>query len=106
MQTFRPSPPRLHAAGKLIHNDDLAILDHIFFVTLVERLGARRRLEVVYVLDARVGVYVVNAEYVLCFFYAGVGKRDLFVLIVDAIVHVFLHARRDRRKSLVERLGV
>ena len=38
VQAVGPAAARHHASGKLVHDDDLAVLDHIFHVLAIERV--------------------------------------------------------------------
>ena len=61
VEALAPAPARHLAAGELVDDDDLAVLDDVVAVALVQRVGAQRLLEVpgqsgigvVHVLDAR-----------------------------------------------------
>ena len=61
VEALAPAPAGHLAAGELVDDDDLAVLDDVVAVALVQRVGAERLLEVAG--QARVGVVqVVDAE--------------------------------------------
>ena len=61
VQTLGPAPAGHLAAGELVDDDDLAVLDDVVAVALVEGVGLERLLEVAG--EARVGVvHVLDAE--------------------------------------------
>ena len=47
VQPVAPAPPRHQPPGKGVHDDHLAVLDHVLHVPLVERVRLDRRLHVV-----------------------------------------------------------
>ena len=47
VQAVAPSPSRHQAAGELVDDDDLAVLDHVFDVALEQRVRPQRLLDVV-----------------------------------------------------------
>ncbi len=46
VQAVRPAPARHHAAGELVDDDDVAVLDEVLDVAVVERVRAQTRIEV------------------------------------------------------------
>ena len=69
VEALAPAPARHLAAGELVDDDDLAVLDDVVAVALVERVGPERLLEVagqarvgvVQVLDAEPALHLVDA---------------------------------------------
>src|SRR5258708_11598057 len=47
MQAVAPAPSRHQAAGKLVDDDDLAVLHHVIDVALEDDMGAQRLVDVV-----------------------------------------------------------
>ena len=91
VEALAPAPARHLAAGELVDDDDLAVLDDVVAVALVERVGPERLLEVAG--EARIGVVqVVDAEQLLDPLDALLGRRDGLVLEVDEVVAVLLVA--------------
>jgi hypothetical protein len=91
VQTLAPAPARHLPAGELVDDDDLAVLDDVVAVELVQRVGLERLVEVAGV--ARVGVVqVLDADQLLDLLDAGLGGRDRLVLEVDEVVALVLVA--------------
>ena len=87
VEALAPAPARHLAAGELVDDDDLAVLDDVVAVALVQRVRPERLLEVPGV--ARVGVVeVFDAEELLDLLDALLGRRDGLVLEVDEVVAV------------------
>ena len=95
VEALAPAPARHLAAGELVDDDDLAVLDDVVAVALVERVGAQRLLEVAG--EARVGVvHVLDAEPALHLVDALLGRGDGLVLEVDEVVAALLVALGPR----------
>ena len=93
VQALAPAPAGHLAAGELVDDDDLAVLDDVVPVALVERVGAQRLLEVAG--QPRVGVvHVLDAEPALHLLDAFLGRGDGLVLEVDEVVAALLVAFR------------
>ena len=93
VEALAPAPAGHLAAGELVDDDDLAVLDDVVAVALVERVGAQRLLEVAG--EARVGVvHVLDAEPALHLLDALLGRGDGLVLEVDEVVAALLVALR------------
>ena len=89
VEALAPAPAGHLAAGELVDDDDLAVLDDVVAVALVERVGPERLLEVAG--EARVGVVqVLDAEQLLDLVDALLGRRDGLVLEVDEVVAVLV----------------
>ena len=91
VEALAPAPARHLPAGELVDDDDLAVLDDVVAVALVERVGPERLLEVAG--EARVGVvHVLDAEPALHLLDALLGRGDGLVLEVDEVVAALLLA--------------
>ena len=93
VESLRPAAPGHLAAGELVDDDDLAVLDDVVAVALVERVRPQRLLEVAG--EARVGrdvVEVRDAEQPLDLVDALLGGRDRVLLEVDEVVAALLGA--------------
>ena len=89
VKALAPAPARHLAPGELVDDDDLAVLDDVVPVALVERMGPERLLEVAG--EPRVGVvHVVDAEQLLHLVHALFRGRDGLVLQVDEVVAALL----------------
>ena len=85
VQALAPAAAGHLAAGELVDDDDLAVLDDVVAVALVERVRSQRLLEVAG--QARVGVvHVLDAEPALHLLDALLGRGDGLVLEVDEVV--------------------
>ena len=91
MQAVAPAAAGHQAAGELVDDDDLAVLDHVVDVELEERVRAQRLVDVV---EQRHVGRVVEAvrrlqavrEHLLGLGHAALGQRDRLVLLVDDVV--------------------
>ena len=91
VEALAPAAAGHLAAGELVDDDDLAVLDDVVAVALVEGVGAQRLLEVAG--QARVGVvHVLDAEEALHLVDALLGRADGPVLEVDEVVAALLGA--------------
>ena len=91
VEALAPAAAGHLAAGELVDDDDLAVLDDVVAVALVQRVGAQRLLEVAG--EARVGVvHVLDAEPALHLLDALLGRGDGLVLEVDEVVAALLVA--------------
>ncbi len=91
VQALAPAPARHLAAGELVDDDDLAVLDDVVAVALVERVGPERLLEVAGEPRVRV-VHVLDAEPALHLLDAFLRGGDGLVLEVDEVVAALLGA--------------
>jgi hypothetical protein len=62
MQTLGPAPPFHDPAGELVHDLDLAVLDHVLDVAVVERLRFERLVQVVDELDVARVIEIFDPE--------------------------------------------
>ena len=93
VQALAPAPARHLSTGELVDDDDLAFLDDVVAVALVQRVGTQRLLEVAG--QPRVGVvHVLDAEPALHLLDAFLGRGDGLVLEVDEVVAALLVAFR------------
>ena len=93
VEALAPAPAGHLATGELVDDDDLAVLDDVVAVALVQRVGAQRLLEVAG--EARVGVvHVLDAEPALHLLDAFLGRGDGLVLEIDEVVAALLVALR------------
>ena len=98
VEALAPAPARHLATGELVDDDDLAVLDDVVAVALVERVGAQRLLEVAG--QARIGVVqVLDAEAALHLVDALLGRGDGLVLEVDEVVAALLLALGSRLEA-------
>ena len=95
MQTVRPAPPRHCAPGKLINNDNFALLDDVVHVFLEKRVSAQSRADVMQQVD--VGRIVKAAARLQKaglsqYLFAGVmplfGQINLLALLVHRVVAI------------------
>ena len=91
VESFRPAASGHLAAGELVDDDDLAFLDDVVAVALVESVGLERLFEVAR--QAWVGVEeVVDLEQALDLVDALLGRRDGVLLEIDEVVAALLRA--------------
>src|SRR6185312_12095792 len=108
VQAVRPATARHLAAGVLVDDEDLALLDEVVDVLLVERVRAQRLRHVVQPLDVFRIVEVDQVELLLDALDALVGEHRRVRLLVEGVVHVLLQGRDDHVDTIVEigrRLG-
>ena len=101
VQAVRPAAARHHAAGELVDDEDLAVLDQVVDVALVERVRAQRLVHEVQRLDVLRVVEVADAEPLLDALDAVVGQDRRVRLLVDGVVAVLAQARDDLVDLLV-----
>ena len=93
VEALAPAPAGHLAAGELVDDDDLAVLDDVVPVALVQGVRAEGLLEVAG--QPRVGVvHVLDAEPALHLLDAFLGRGDGLVLEVDEVVAALLVALR------------
>ena len=101
MKAIREPAALHHSARELVHDDDLALLDHVFLVSNKQRL----RLEGIFQLmdDAEIilSVQVGDIEQLLQLCDAIIGQRDTLVLFVYGVIDVHIQARNYAREPLV-----
>ena len=93
VEPLAPAPARHLPPGELVDDDDLAVLDDVVAVALVEGVGlegllevaGERRVRVVHVLDAEPALHLVDAF---------LGRADGAVLEVDEVVAALFVALR------------
>jgi hypothetical protein len=90
LASLAPAPVGHLAAGELVDDDDLAVPDDVVAITLVERVGLQRRVEVAR--QPRIVVQVLDAEPLLDLRDPLLGRRDGAVLEVDEVVAALLLA--------------
>ena len=92
VQAFGVAPPRHHAAGELVDDDDLAVADDVVLVAREQRMRAQRLVDVVDdrdVLDVveRIALELAGiAQQRLDLLHAGFGQRHRALLLVDVVV--------------------
>ena len=115
VEALAPAAAGHLAPGELVDDDDLAVLDDVVAVALVQRVGLERRVEVAG--EPRVGVVqVLDAEQLLDLVDALLGRRDRLVLEVDEVVAALLgalgpglelgHEPREREVQVRRLLGL
>ena len=67
MEALAPAPTGHKAAGKLIDDDDRAILNHILFIQMEDRLGTHGGLKMMHIFNTFFGVDIVNTKLLLGF---------------------------------------
>ena len=95
VQTVGPATARHLAAGELVDDDDLAVLDQIIDVALVQRVGAQGLGHVVQPRDVLGVVQVAHVQLVLDPVDARVGQHGRVGFLVDGVVDVLAQARDD-----------
>ena len=93
VQALGPAPALEDAAGELVDDLHLAVLDDVVLVALVELLGLERGLELVHEVLRDLVVEVLDAERLLDLLDARLGRRDGALLLVDVVVDVALAGR-------------
>ena len=91
VQALRPAPAGHLAARELVDDHDLAVLDQVVAIALVERVRAQGLLEVTG--EPRIGrVEVLHAEHALDLLDAVLGRRDGVLLEIDEVVAALLRS--------------
>ncbi len=86
MEAVGPAAARHEAAGKSIDDDDIAVLDHIVHIALVESMGLDGRLDVVLEVPVFGVGDVADAEQLLDRLPTAVGDADGALLLIDDVV--------------------
>ena len=106
VDALRPAPALERAAGELVDDLHLAPLDDVVLVPVEQLLGLQGHVELVDEVGLHDVVEVLDAELGLDLLDAGVGDRDLPLLLVDLVVDVTPELAHDEGELLVEHLGV
>src|SRR5206468_5223325 len=101
VQAFRPATPLHYPAGELVDDLDLAVLDDVVDVALVERLRLERLDQMVDVLDVLRRVQILDPERALDLLDPAGERRDGLELLVVGVVGVGILALLDLRGRLV-----
>ena len=96
VQALRPAAAFHDPAGELVDDLDLAVLDHVVDVALVERLGLQRLVQVVDELRVARVVEVLDPERALDGLDRGLARGDGLVLLVVLVVRVGIAALEQR----------
>jgi len=97
VQTLAPAPARHEAPGELVDDHDLAVLDDVVAVPLVERLGLERLIEVARHREVVVE-QVVDPEPALHLVGPGLADRNLPELLVEDVVLLNLQTWDEPRE--------
>ena len=95
VQAVAPLPARHQAAGELVDDDDLAVLDDVVHVALVEVMGLERVVDQVRPLHVAGRVEAFDAGQPLGLADAFVGQVGRVLLLLDLEVDVFLELPGD-----------
>ena len=101
MQAVREPPPRRQASGELVHDDDLAVLDHVLAVALVDGVGLEGVLGEVDELEVLRRVHVLDAEHLFQLGHALGRQGDRAQLLVDGVVDVLAQGRDEAGEPLI-----
>ena len=96
VEAFRPAAALHDPAGELVDDLDLAVLDHVVDVALVERLRLQRLVQVVDELRVARVVEVVDPQRALDLGDRALARRDRLVLLVELVVDVRVLALLER----------
>ena len=91
VQAIGPAAARHQTPGEFIHNDDFTVFDHVFHITVIQRIGLNRGFYVMLqVPKLRIGD-VANAQKLLDFFPSFISDDGIAMLFIDDIVagHLF-----------------
>ena len=90
VEALAVAPAQHQPAGELVNDDDLAVLDYVVAVALVQGVGPQGLLDVVNLGDAAVGVDVFYAEQLFHLGDTRFGQGGRTHLLVNVVVFVFL----------------
>ncbi len=102
VQALRPAPTLEDAAGELVDDLDLAVLDDVVVVALVQLLGPQGGLELVDVVGRQLVVEVVDAEGLLHLGDARLEGEDGALLLVDLVVLVADQGADDAGELVIQ----
>ena len=83
VQTVAPVSPRHQAARELVDDDDLAVVDHVVYVALVEMMGLEAVVDQVGPFHVARRVETLDAGQFFCRADAVVGEICRVILLVD-----------------------
>ena len=106
VQPLRPAPTLQDAAGELVDDLDLAVLDDVVDVALVQLLGPQGGRQLVDVVGRQLVVEVVDAEGPLDLVDPGLEGDDGLLLLVDLVVGVAHQDPDDAGELVIEGGGV
>ena len=106
VDALAPAPALEDAAGELVDDLHLAVLDDVVLVPLVELLGLQRDLQLVDEVLLHLVVDVLDAERGLDLVDAGLERDDDALVLLDLVVDVALQRADDRGEAVVELGGV
>jgi len=86
VETVRPAAAGHQAAGELVDDGHLAILDDVLLITLKEGVGAQRLVDGMQNLDVGGVVQIVDGEQTLGARHALIGERGGLRLLVDQVI--------------------
>ena len=101
-KTLTPASPFKDAAGELVDDLHLTLLDDVVLVAAVKLFRPQRRLEVVHEIGGDLVVKVLDAELPLDFVHTFFGWRHAALFFVDVVVHVTLQSAGDAGKLVVQ----
>ena len=76
MQTIAPPPPRHFAAGELINNDNLVVLEHVLHVFLEQAVRFQQLRDVVNALGLRVAI-LLALRFLLVLLFIGQSRIEI-----------------------------
>ena len=105
VQAVAPPATGHEAAGELVDDDDLAVLDDVLLVPVVHRVRLERVVHEVHRGDVAL-VHVAQPEHLLGLRDALLGQRHRVLLLLEEVVRLGLQLLRDRREAVVLLGGV
>ena len=102
MQAVAPPAAGHQAAGELIHDDHLAVLDDIIHVPFVQRVSLERLDDMMDEVHVGEVVQIVDPEQLLDTDVALFGQGGGLGLFLDGVVLLDFELRDDRVDSIVE----
>ncbi len=98
--------PREHPAGELVDDHHVVAAHDVVLVLVEQLLGLQRVVQVAHERGVRRLVEVLDTELVLDQLHTGLGHTDGALALVDLVVLLPLHQRRDPRELLVPAGGL
>ena len=100
VQAVAPAAAGHQAAGELVDDDDLTVLDHVFLVAVVHGMRLQRVVHEVHRRDVAL-VHVVYPEHLLGLRDALLGQRHGVLLFLEEVVRLGPQLLRHRREAVV-----
>ena len=103
MQTFGETAAEHQTAGKLINNDNLAILNHIITVAVHQSLSLQSTHNLVGIVHTvLIVIQVADAQHFFCLGNTLFGRCYLFLFFINSVVLALFHVGNNTSQNLIQ----